>query len=414
MRKFREPYTWGKNEESKYDINDFRSKFYKGDWIKAWLDYVSEEAIVSESNIYELMWERSSDKKEHMPLKLYKFYPFNENSIKCIEQNKVYLNTPEYFNDPFDCAICTNELEFEKEYLLDYIKRTGAIERNVLTQQEKNKIDRSICVDQDEHRGSPYILFDSVVFHIYYNEGNYNEKAEELLKVCAEAREVFKRSLKTLREQKIRVTSFSDLKKEQLQTHMEMWAHYGQQHCGFCVEYDLSASIDDEIIAQIVQGSLFLCKYSARPIRMSKRNFYKYALGKALTVHQKLQFEKSIIMSFLTKSSAWSYEKEWRMILPNDVSVFYDNMVPFYPIKTIYLGCKMPTDNREYMYRLAREKGIEVVNMEQYCNEFKLKECYVDIDHYFNEKKCYKQKSMNNGKYELLKKDIYEYIKDWR
>ena len=38
MRKFREPYTWGKNEESKYDINDFRSKFYKGDWIKAWLD----------------------------------------------------------------------------------------------------------------------------------------------------------------------------------------------------------------------------------------------------------------------------------------------------------------------------------------------------------------------------------------
>ena len=68
-------------------------------------------------------------------------------------------------------------------------------------------------------------------------------------------------------------------------------------------------------------------------------------------MHQKIQFEKSIIMSFLTKSTAWSYEKEWRMILPNDVSVFYDNMVPFYPVKTIYLGCKMPMDNREYMYR---------------------------------------------------------------
>lgn len=414
MRKFREPYTWGKNEESKYDINDFRSKYYKGDWIRAWLDYVSEETIVSESDIYELMWERSSDKKEHIPSKLYKFYPFNENSIKCIEQNKVYLNTPEYFNDPFDCTICANELEFEKEYLLDYIKKTGAIERNVLTQQDKSKIERSICVDLEAHKGSPYDLVDSVVFHIYYNEGNYNEKAEELLKVCAEAREVFKRSLKTLREQKIRVTSFSDLKKEQLQTHMEMWAHYGQQHCGFCVEYDLSASIDDEIIAQIVQGSLFSCKYSARPIRMSKRNFYKYALEKEMTLHQIIQFEKSIIMSFMTKSTVWSYEKEWRMILPNDVSLFYDNMIPFYPIKTIYLGCRMSMDNREYMYRLARRKNIQVVNMEQYYNEFKLKECYVDIDHYFNEKKCYKQKSMNNGKYELLKKDIYEYIKDWR
>ena len=156
-----------------------------------------------------------------------------------------------------------NLLVFEKEYLLDYIKRTKAIERNVLTQQEKNKIDRSICVDQEEHRGSPYVLFDSVVFHIYYNEGNYNEKAEELLKVCTEAREVFEKSLKTLREQQIRVTSFADLKEEQLQTNMEMWAHYGQQHCGFCVEYDLSASIDDETTAKIVQGALFSCKYSA-------------------------------------------------------------------------------------------------------------------------------------------------------
>ena len=68
MRQFREPYAWGEKEESKYAANDFRSKFYKGDWRKAWLDYVSEEALASERNIYELMWERSSDKKEHMPL----------------------------------------------------------------------------------------------------------------------------------------------------------------------------------------------------------------------------------------------------------------------------------------------------------------------------------------------------------
>lgn len=414
MRQFRELYTGGKKVASKYDDNDFRCKFYKGDWVKAWLEYISRESCASGKNIYELIWERSSDKEEHMPLKLYKFYPFNENSIKCIEQNKVYLNTPEYLNDPFDCTICTNEMEFEKRYLLDYVKRTRSIERNVLTQQEKYKIERSICGAPEEYKGSSHDLFDSVLFHIYYNEGNYNKKAEELLMVCTEAREVFKKALKAIKEQQMRVTSFTDLKEEQIQMNMEMWAHYGQQHCGFCVEYDLNVPIDDETTAKIVQGALFSCKYSSRPIRIPKSIFYKYALGKTMTMYQKIQFEKSIIMSFLTKSSAWSYEKEWRMILPNEVSIFYDNMIPFYPIKKIYLGCKMAMDNREYMYRLARKKGIEVVNMEQYYNEFKLRECYVDIEHYFNEKKYYKQKSMNNGKYELLKKDIYEYIKDWR
>lgn len=86
----------------------------------------------------------------------------------------------------------------------------------------------------------------------------------------------------------------------------------------------------------------------------------------------------------------------------------------YFPVKTIYLGCKMPMDNREYMYRLARRMGIEVVNMEPYYNEFKLREYYVDIEHYFKEKAYRKQKIINDGKYALLKKDIYEYIKDWR
>ena len=31
-----------------------------------------------------------------------------------------------------------------------------------------------------------------------------------------------------------------------------------------------------------------------------------------------MEFDKSILLSFLTKSSSWRYENEWRLLLPVD------------------------------------------------------------------------------------------------
>lgn len=81
-----------KKTESLYNKYDYRSKNYSGKYAK--------------------------EKHEHLPKKVYKFFPFTLNSLNCLENQTVYLNTPENFNDPFDCHIVGNELKFIKKYII--------------------------------------------------------------------------------------------------------------------------------------------------------------------------------------------------------------------------------------------------------------------------------------------------------
>lgn len=79
------------------------------------------------------------------------------------------MNNPSNFNDPFDCLLCANENEFLKYCLLDYLKETDAVGREILSQAELNKLEYSFCGDWEQHRGSIYNTFDSVVTHICYD-----------------------------------------------------------------------------------------------------------------------------------------------------------------------------------------------------------------------------------------------------
>ena len=50
-----------------YNKNDYRSKFYKGRWEKAWIRNRVQYAINKKINLFEAMWEGYSEKMEHMP-----------------------------------------------------------------------------------------------------------------------------------------------------------------------------------------------------------------------------------------------------------------------------------------------------------------------------------------------------------
>lgn len=400
-------------EKSLYEITDYRSKFYHGNWVKAWLKEVITQAQETECNMYETMWKMYTHKLEHMPKSLYKFFPFNENSIKCIEENVVFMNSPDKFNDPFDCLICANEDEFIKKYLLDYFNDTNAIQRGILTKSEYLKLVYSVTEPPRHSRyWDIYRGFESVLSHLRWDEEKKMEKecADELYQVCRQASELYQNTLSKLRKQTIKVSSFSCLKDEELLNSMEMWAHYAGNHHGFCVEYDIKADINDRKELPVILGSLLPCSYGARQIQISNDKLYKHAMQKKFTNYQKVQFEKSILLTFLRKSSSWSYEREWRLVLPNDLCSAYGNLIPFFPIRAIYLGCKMPEDNKEYMYRLAKRKGIIVCNMDLQEHYFELDSFPVDVNRYFKQKEYYRQKYLNDSDYQYLHDDILKYL----
>lgn len=399
MRK--EPTDWTyKRETSSYLKGDYRSKFFRGKWEKQWLKESSTYATENNTSIYEAMWKKYNDKIEHMPDSLFKFFPFNQNSIKCVEGNSVYMNEPQNFNDPFDCVLCANENEFLKRFLITHLKKTNAVNRGVLNEKELGKLQCSNCKEYKEY-DNIYAQFDSVVDQLNYDVINRKKKKAhmEIEGVLADARTRYRNSLKKLRKSEVRISSFSNLNEFKLTTFTELWAHYAQNHEGFCVEYDLSKNLGNVSNNEIILGGLLPCSYSAKQILLSKQKIYKYVENIPLTGHEKIELEKNIILSFLTKSSAWRYENEWRLVLPNNLCDMYDNMILFFPIKSIYLGCRMPTDNKEFIYDLSRRKGISVYNMDMHEYQFELKKDYfpVNVEEYFENKKKRRINGLNQS-----------------
>lgn len=404
----RKTYQWEYNRESSlYKKSDYRSKFYNGKWEKEWLKEVASKAVKGGVNIYDVMWNSYNDKNEHMPTKLYKFFPFNQNSIKCIETNSVFLNVPRNFNDPFDCMLCANEDEYLKQRLIEYLIETSAVDREILTEQELIMLKDSRC--EDTKYGNIYKTFRSVVFHLQYDSEKKQEKKGyfEICKIISQAEKEYNNALEKLRGEKVRITSFANISEFELTAYMELWAHYAQNHEGFCVEYDVTKPIADTNVNTMVRGGLLPCNYGAKQILLSKRKIYKYVKGIPFTPHEQIEFEKSILLSFLTKSSSWRYENEWRLILPLDICKIYGNMAPFFPIKAIYLGCRMPVDNREFMYRFARRQKIEIYDMCMHEYRFELEGDYfpVNVDEYFDKQRESYDKQLQQSKYNLWKND---------
>lgn len=56
----------------------------------------------------------------------------------------------------------------------------------------------------------------------------------------------------------MQVTSFANINDFKLTCYMELWAHYAQNHEGFCVEYDLTKPIADSRENAMILGDYCL------------------------------------------------------------------------------------------------------------------------------------------------------------
>jgi Protein of unknown function (DUF2971) len=127
---------------------------------------------------------------ENGTTKLYKYCGI-DTAIKILKNNSLFLNTPEYFNDPFDCLA-------------------------------------KLAVWDNETRFSPTA-----------SEVEYVQTA--LLKLPSKYRPIEFRLLHDLRvAYKYAITCFSTDHKSHL-----MWSHYANHHKGVCIEYDITGMLND-------------------------------------------------------------------------------------------------------------------------------------------------------------------------
>lgn len=337
------------------------------------------------------------DKKDeyYFPNLLYKFYAPTSDNILDIKNKRLWMAHPSSFNDPFDCCIGFDEEAYEKYCLLKIISSQEMTSRkeesekftnDEITRLEQSRTDYNYGVfsRSEDYLTVKYKVFEqkSDKFKTYINQllTRYKSEADD--------------KIKCIQNHKIRVSCFSDLSRDdEVLKKIQMWSHYADNHKGFCVEYDISplkgrkiirledyeyysneeAYLKERIIASI-KGGIFPIVYGSQRVnlpitRLDRIQIQDFSKSKYYHSVDELNYK-----AFIFKSSNWSYEKEWRIILEDRICKCYDNKIPFPYIKKIYLGCKMDQNLIKTMLELGDELGIEVSIMTTGSKKFILEE----------------------------------------
>lgn len=118
-----------------------------------------------------------------------------------------------------------------------------------------------------------------------------------------------------------------------------LWAHYGCNHTGFCVEYDL-----DKLIEYEKNDYVYLdINYKNSPQAISVSDIDTSSQNKIL------------MKMFGIKSKAWSYEKETRVITSNSGKHSYD----YRAVKAIYFGLRMSDIDKNILMDKLKGRGIQ-------------------------------------------------------
>lgn len=215
-----------------------------------------------------------------LPKKLFKYESFSVQSLLNLKTQTVFFAAPSGFNDPYDCAI--------KAVLDDP------------TSDEIEKL-REIYLAKDW----PKHLIEKL-------ESTPLDKLKPtLIRAAMDANE---QVIDTFIQNR-GVSCFSEANDELL-----MWAHYADKYQGFCLEFDTNNALFEK--AKKVDYVDEIPKLNIQSV---------YADGQ----------RSKILELFCTKSKAWEYEKEWRVI-HNEAGTAYS--YPSEALTGIYFGPNMPRD----------------------------------------------------------------------
>lgn len=180
-------------------------------------------------------------------------------------------------------------------------------------------------------------------FHLA-NPGDFNDPfdcnvnlTEDLIDDLGKMKTVKRNSYKN-----IGVCSFS----ETIDNHL-MWAHYTNNYNGFVLEFE-GENIDINLRREnIKRHTLTRVIYPEHPIKIKKD--YPFALHYVLT----------------TKFKHWQYEKEWRIVTELNSD---ERILDYYPesVKGIYIGHKIPDDNKNIYHLLLEIQKIRFPNIPIY------------------------------------------------
>lgn len=347
-----------------------------------------------------------NSKGKYLPNQLYKFYSPSPENVDDTKNQVLWLSDPINFNDPFDCQIGYDSEKYEKSCILDFAQKQKSTNNNfdeILSDEEIKRIKES-KLGEIGYWDTKSEEYNSVIYDVLKNKKE--SFSSKIKKYLFDKKQNADLKVDQLKKINIRVACFSNLEYDNFQKQLSMWAHYADNHRGFCVEYnikklqeeiELSTSFSsfykeeqrstylDERVKIITKAGLFPVQYTSErvniPMKILRQSRDMTLKGTSTT----RSINELIFKTYIVKSPTWNYEKEWRLIVDNGVCQYYDNKIPFPYIKTIYVGCRANNELENKLKKIGDKLGIEVIKLQMHGGKFII-EPYYNWDSEFERK----------------------------
>ena len=298
---------------------------------------------------------------EHIPSRLFRFRDCSEMNFDAFNEDKLFAVTSDKFNDPYDCLF-----RYDKERLRNSIKM-GMTTDFVYTLREFFR------------KGGNFpdtlkTLFEPDFLNLTKESiANANDEAiERYGEITTSIKQTLDENIDKLSEeavQAVKQMAFIACFSEVIHS-VTMWSHYANSHKGFALEYDTKGfQLKCQFCDNLKQcNKAAVCNFYPviyQQQRYDATDFLGWYIGRSMGVPIKNPDTFASSKSLLYKSSQWSYEKEWRLIV-SKLNEFQDKSpVCIYHLRprAIYYGSRISSIHKKLLHLMAKEKGIKEYQM---------------------------------------------------
>lgn len=220
-------------------------------------------------------------KKENSPKILYKYVTL-ESIEPILENASIKFTNPLEFNDPFDCNMPSFDLGLVdiKKLIKDEFTKGLGIERN---NREFNQFLSSMMLEFKEIRNS-----------------------------------ILKDSKTMIADWDVLLGGFRILSLTTKPDNILMWSHYARDHKGVVLGFKSDSSLGEAGKVNYDEGNVLLSKFLESMCKVLIQDVTRNGRSDALTDVAASKTIDVLFKYFFLKKEEWSYENEYRIILPAD------------------------------------------------------------------------------------------------
>lgn len=247
---------------------------------------------------------------------------------------KVDMNK-EWFTD-YKEQILLNNVEEARKVLLDNVDKNQMIYRyrKGLNRDLQNLKSNQIWLGSAFYFNDPYDCLVTVDCGLKVNYP-MNQRKEAMETYMRQEKE--NRKTEALRSA-LFVACFSETNNS-----FPMWGYYAADHKGICLGYNLYDLVE---------------KYQCMPVIYSNE----------LLFYGEDSSERNILANTLTKSDEWIHEREWRIVIKDDINVGKSGIIRDFVLpKEIYIGCqqqKTIAENNDSRMSQNKEENKMYANLD--------------------------------------------------